>query len=338
MLGRPEINDERMIKCLRDEYGLAVENIASLSLGADADTSVYRVAVESGATYFLKLRRANFDEASVTVPSFLSAAGMKQIIPALMTKHRQLWADLNPFKATLYPFIEGRAGLEEKMSGQLWFEFGSALKRFHSIDIPIRITGSIPRDDFSSRWREIMKMHLEQVEGEVFHEPIKLEAANLLKSKKAEVLDVVRRAEQLAQMLQRQPPELILSHGDIHGWNLLIDRNDALYIVDWDGLLFAPKERDLMFIGGGHGDSGYTPSEEEAMFYQGYGETDINQTALAYYRYERIVLDLVDDCHQIFVSAEGEETQAAALEDLTNKFLPGVYIEIACRSDQAPKN
>ena len=338
MIAKPEINDEQIIDCLHDEYGLAVENISSLSLGADVDTSVYRVVAEGGPMYFLKLRRGNFDEASVTVPSFLSASGMKQVIPPRTTKAGELWADLNPFKATLYPYIEGRAGLEEKMSRQQWFEFGSALKRFHTAEIPVYITGSIQRDEFSSRWRDSVKTHLEQVEGQVFHEQIKLEAATLLKSKKAEVLEVANRAEELAHMLRAGPPEFILSHGDIHGWNLLIDQKGALYIVDWDGLLFAPKERDLMFIGGGHGDSGYAPQEEESMFYQGYGETNINQIALAYYRYERIILDIVDDCDLIFWSAEGEETQAAALEDLQNKFLPGVYIEIANRSDKVWTN
>ncbi len=31
----------------------------------------------------------------------------------------------------------------------------------------------------------------------------------------------------------------------------MIDKEEALYIVDWDTLIFAPKERELMFIGAG---------------------------------------------------------------------------------------
>ena len=110
---------------------------------------------------------------------------------------------------------------------------------------------------------------------------------------------------QLALEMQQQPLDFILCHGDIHGWNLLIDNNGALYMVDWDTLVFAPKERDLMFIGAGLGNSGYTPQEEETMFYQGYGKTDINQTALAYYPYERIIEDIAVFCEQIFLSEEG---------------------------------
>jgi len=180
-------------------------------------------------------------------------------------------------------------------------------------------------------------MHLERVEAQVFREPLQGEAVAFLRSKRAETLEVAKRAEQLARMVQDHRPEFVLCHSDIHGYNLLIDNQGALYIVDWDGLVFAPRERDLMFIGGGHGHSGYTPREEEAMFYQGYGETKINQIALVYYRYERIVKDIVADCDVIFLSEEGEEVQMGALEDLNNKFSPDSYIEIAYRSDRVLK-
>jgi spectinomycin phosphotransferase len=338
MLEKPEIKDERIINCLRVEFGLDVKNISYLSLGADVDTSVYHAITKHGTNYFVKVRRGNFSEASVTIPSFLSASGIKQVVPPLMTQKGQLWASLNPFKVILYPFVEGQAGLDIKMSKQQWFEFGTALRQFHTTDFPRQLTSSIQKDDFSSRWRETVNMHLERVAEEVSNEPIKVEASDLLRSKRSETLEVVNRAEQLARRLQADLPEFILSHGDIHGYNLLIDTQGALYIVDWDGLLFAPKERDLMFIGGGHGNSGYPPQEEEAMFYQGYGETNINQIAIAYYRYERIVLDIVDDCHIIFLSDEGEENQAGALEDLKNKFLPDSYIAIAYQSDKVSKN
>ena len=43
-----------------------------------------------------------------------------------------------------------------------------------------------------------------------------------------------------------------------------------LYLVGGDTLILAPKKPDLMFIGGGIWDSGYTP-DEESLFYKGYG-------------------------------------------------------------------
>ena len=52
----------------------------------------------------------------------------------------------------------------------------------------------------------------------------------------------------------------------LQGWNLMIDKESALYIVDWNTLIFAPKERDLMFVGDSIRDSGLTATEEESIF------------------------------------------------------------------------
>jgi spectinomycin phosphotransferase len=339
MLEKPELKDEQIINCLRNKYGLNVEKISFLPLGADVNSFAYRIAAKDGTNYFLKLRKGDFfNETSVVIPNFLSAIGIKQVIPPHKTQTGKLWANINPFKVVLYPFVEGCAGLDIKMSKQQWFEFGAALKRFHAAEKPAHVTSGIQKDNFFSRWRDTVKMYIDRAEKETFNDHVKIEAAEFLKSKKDETLGIVKCAEQLAQMLLEQHPEFILCHSDIHGYNLLIDNNGTLYIVDWDSLIFAPKERDLMFIGGGHGDSGYTPQEEETMFYQGYGRTNVNQIAIAYYRYERIITDIADDCDLIFFSSEGEENKAAALEDLKNKFSPNSYIEIAYQSDKVLKN
>jgi spectinomycin phosphotransferase len=149
-----------------------------------------------------------------------------------------------------------------------------------------------------------------------------------------ETLALVRRTERLAQILRVQPPDSILCHADIHGWNLLIDGGGVLYMVDWDTLIFAPKERDLMFIGGGPGDSGYTPEEEEAMFYQGYGPADVNQGAISYYRYVRILEDIAVYCEQLLLSDEGGEDRRQSLENLKSNYLPDGTIAKAYRADK----
>ena len=45
---------------------------------------------------------------------------------------------------------------------------------------------------------------------------------------------LVGRAEQLCNEIQKQSPEFVLCHSDIHGGNVLIDGNEIIYMVDWD--------------------------------------------------------------------------------------------------------
>jgi hypothetical protein len=113
-----------------------------------------------------------------------------------------------------------------------------------------------------------------------------------------------------------------------------IGANGAFYIVDWDNPILAPKERDLMFIGGAQGFTGHTSQEEETLFYRGYGQTPIDPIALAYYRYERIIEDIAVICEQIFLTNDGGKDREQFLKYLQSNFLPNNTIDIAYQSDR----
>ena len=64
-------------------------------------------------------------------------------------------------------------------------------------------------------------------------------------------------------------------------WNVLVDAGGQVTIVDWDNPIFARKERDLMFVGGGVGGAWNDPFESK-WFFTGYGPAAIDLTALAF--------------------------------------------------------
>jgi spectinomycin phosphotransferase len=331
MLEKPDIPDEKIIDCLRDEYGLKVVEVAFLPLGADRDTAVYRVLGDDATPYFVKLRRGAFDEITVIVPKLLHDQGIQHVIAPLPTRSQQLWASLGEFRLILSPFIDGRDGFEVGLSDRHWVDFGRALKSIHTAKAPPAITSRLQRETYSPKWREIVKRFQLQIEETTFADPAAAELAAFLKFKQDVVSQLVGRAERLAAILQTQSLPFMLCHADIHAWNILIETNGALYIVDWDTLILAPKERDLMFIGGGLMGHGHTPEEEEALFYQGYGCTQVDPIALAYYRCERIVQDIAAYCEQILLTDAGGADRAEGLRQLKSQFLPNEVVELAFR-------
>ena len=335
MLEKPDLNDAKIIACLADEFGLFVAQLDFLPLGADLNTAVFRATTPDNTKYFVKLRSGKFEPASVAVPAFLSRLGIKQVVPSLLTAAGQHWANVDKYKVILYPFVDGHNGFEIDITDAQRIEFGAAMRQFHTAPIPPEITKNIPSETFSAQWREKVKTFLMQVEAQSFIDPLAAELAEFLRVQKALTIELVNRAERYAAHLQQQQPEFILCHGDIHGWNLLIDAQGNLFMVDWDTLIFAPKERDLMFVGSGLAGNGHTLAEESALFYQGYGQTTINEIALAYYRYERIIEDIAIYCDQIFLSDDGGEDRKQAFAYLKSNYLPDNTIEIAMQSDQA---
>ena len=333
MLEKPEILDEKIIDCLKLEFGFHVARVEFLPLGNDMDSAVYRVVLEDGTAYFLKLRSGVFDQNSVTLPKFLSDQGITQIITPIQTKSGKLWANLEHFKLMLYPFVTGKDGYEIALSDVQWWEFGTALKQIHIAKMPTVILENIPQETYSAKWREIVKTFLERAELEVFEEPVAAKLAAFLKTKRQEILELIARTERLAQNLQARDLDLVVCHSDLHAGNLLIAEN-KFFIVDWDNPILAPKERDLMFVGGGQMSNWRSPFEEERLFYKGYGETRVDPVALSYYRFERIVQDIAAYCEQLFLSNDGAEDREQALQYLVSNFLPNRVLEIAQKADQ----
>ena len=327
MLEKPDIPDELITSCSEEEYRLRVTQLTFLPLGADQSTAVYRVVPDDGTAYFLKLRKG-FDEISVTIPLFLKTQGIQAIIVPFETKSKQLWADLGDFKLILYPFIEGKDGFDMELSDHHRQSLGLALKGIHTAQVPPELKRLIPKETFSPQWRESVRSLQSQVENKTFDDPTAAKLAEFMKSKQTEISHLVERAEGLASELQSKPLELVLCHTDIHGGNILISDKDELYIVDWDNPILAPKERDLMFIGGGI-DEIWKSKREEAVFYQGYGKTEINLTALAYYRYERIIQDLAVIGEQLLLTDEGGADRERSYGWFTSNFEPRNTIEIA---------
>ncbi len=334
MLEKPDLQDEKIIVCLRDAYGLFVAQVAFLPLGADVNTAVYRIVAEHGTPYFVKLRQGVFDETAVLLPKFLSDQGIRQVIAPIATMTGSLWASLEAFKLILYPFVEGRDGYNIELSDDQWNEFGATIRNIHTVVLPPALLARLAQETYSPQGRETVKMFLERVEYEPFDDPVAVKLASFLKDKRNVILDLVERTEQRAQALQAKPAEFVLCHSDIHAGNILVDSQPAFYIVDWDNPILAPKERDLMFIGGALGFVGHTPQEEEALFYRGYGQTQIDPIALAYYRYERIIQDIAAFCEQLLSTNTGGEDREQAFLYLESNFLPKGTIEIAYQSDK----
>ncbi len=154
-----------------------------------------------------------------------------------------------------------------------------------------------------------------------------------MKQHAASIHRLVERAGQLAQKLQKESPEFVLCHSDIHGGNLMMDVNDAIYIVDWDGPIMAPKERDLMFIGGGVANVWNQPHEED-LFYKGYGKTEVNREILAYYRHERIVQDIAEYGNQLLLTTAGGQDRLQSYKHFVAQFEPRGVVEIAFKTDE----
>jgi spectinomycin phosphotransferase len=166
----------------------------------------------------------------------------------------------------------------------------------------------------------------EQVNTRNYDDPYQKELASFWKENNETIQALIARTEMMGKRLQQMDLEFVLCHADIHTANILLTQEQKLFIVDWDDTLLAPKERDLMFVPGE--DTNYT--REEQKFFDGYGNVEIHQLALAYYRYEWCVQEIGDFGERVFLAKDtGESTKQDSIEGFIKLFSPGDVIETA---------
>jgi spectinomycin phosphotransferase len=263
----------------------------------------------------------------------LHNAGIQQIIRPVKTTHSQPTQLIDDFTLIVYPFIAGQNGFSRALTDEQWLTLGKTLKQVHEINVPSSIQHLVRREVYSPKWREIVRSFSTSIEAEPIDDEIALKLRAFMKANMSAIHRLVDRAEQLAQVLQHQSPQFVLCHSDIHAGNVLIDGNNTIYIVDWDDPIMAPKERDLMFIGGGVANV-WNESHEETLFYAGYGKAEINKTILAYYRHERIVEDIALYGQDLLLTMAGSEDRLEMYKHFIAMFEPKGVVDLAFKTDE----
>jgi len=328
MIEKPDISDEKIISALQANYSLPVIGIEFLPLGLDSSAWAYRVKTEKD-TCFLKLRKEIPNPAGILIPRFLKEQGIEQVMAPLSAKDGEPWASTDDFFLILYPFITGERVMDVGMPDTHWIEFGSVLKRLHTMEPTPELLSQIKRETFIPKQLEFCKELHMQVRTCEYDDPFQKELAEFWLENYETIATILQRTEALATRMQATDLKFVLCHADIHTGNVLLTEDYKIFIVDWDESLLAPKERDLLFVIGKYfGDT--SEGRAERSFFEGYGETEVDLLALAYYRYDWCVEDIGSFAERIFTSEiVGEETKTNSIWWFKNLFTRGSSVETA---------
>jgi spectinomycin phosphotransferase len=334
MRQKPDLSEDAITACLRTQFGLDVVSVRFLPIGYDLNAFVYEAITAEGVSYFVKIRARAIHLPSLLVPRLLIEQGIPHILAPLLTKTQALWGSLGTYSVVVYPFIRGENAQITGLSDSQWREFGATLKAIHSGGFASRLRGQVPAETFSSPSARLVRRLSVQIQDVRFESAAATRLAAFWKDNRPLIQHLLGRAEALGKQLQSRPFEHVLCHADIHAANIMVSAAGPIYLVDWDGPLLAPRERDLLFIVGSRIARPVQP-EEEALFFQGYGAVEIDLTALAYYRYERAIEDIGETGRSVFWDADlSEEVKAREAELFMSQFQPGEIVESAREADR----
>ena len=302
MREQPSIPEERLRACLQDQYDLIPATLEFLPVGHDYNAGVYRVVSKQGTPYLLKVTSRPLYEPRCLVPRYLNDQGIASVVAPLPTTSGALWTMLSEWTVIAYPFIDGDTSWTG-MTNEQWKEAGTIFKQIHQIMLPPVAFEFLLKETFDpteyARWvRTFETQHLHsRHDGSDSWRALRASWA----AHQSTIHTTVTSLEKLAEVLKARPFPYVICHADLHPANLLRDRDGRVFVIDWDEVMLAPKERDFIFV----------RKPQAAAFWEGYGQTEIDWVALTYYLWERIVQDLIACTQDVcFRDDLGEETRA----------------------------
>ncbi len=293
------VGETLMRKWLLADFGLEVVELTPVGDGADVAAQVWRATTATN-TYAVKWSGAGTNTGH-QVAAFLADSGLPGVPELIRTSEGGLWSVHAKKRLTITPWIDGRRAAEAGLTDEQWSEYGVLLRRVHDAELPPRLRDALPKhshiDARMPALAEAVRTRLETPDGEV----------------EEELAAVWKQYEHVIEdLLTNRPPApdgpRVVCHGDPHLGNVLV--NDGLHLIDWDDVIYAPREQDLMFMLGGMGDVGPATSAQQDAFLAGYGPHTLDQDAVHYYRHVRAYEDVVSWSHQAITGPD----EADALE------------------------
>ena len=325
MLKKP-IHEKEIIELLKIHYGIDIQVVQCISGGADSNAFVYKADAKSNA-YFVKFKYGDHDEINLSIIRLLHDSGIKEIIFPIQTLKGNLFQQLDHFRIIVYPFVDAPNGFTQNLTEKQWQQLGKALRKIHETSVPTSIQQKLRKEIYSTKWREIVKSFYKKIETEPLDDKITADFKSFFKQNIDVIHRLVDSAEELSKKI-RPADNYVLCHSDIHAGNVLIGSDESIYIIDWDEPMMAPKERDLMFIGGGVGNVWNKP-QEILHFYEGYGNTNIDKTILSYFRHERIVEDIALYGQDLLSHDQNDQSRLEMFKHFTAMFDLNGVVEIA---------
>lgn len=329
-----DLSDDTLATGLGSHYGLTVTAVTFLPLGQDSSAWVYRVQTAADAAYFLKVRKSVTNIPGLFVPRFLQDHGVAPVVAPLPTATGAMWAEVAGYALILYPFIAETTGMTHGMSEQQWRTYGAILRQIHTAALAPDVAQFMKRETYVPEGTADVGAVATHLHRQTSADPVAQAFSVIWQERSAVIRALVARAEELGQHLAQRALPCVLCHGDIHTNNVLLDASGAVWIVDWDDTVVAPKERDLMFAVGGGIKRAFVGPREEELFLQGYGTTALDPLALAYYRYAWAVGDIgAYGAQAVLRSDLGLVSRQAAVDRFLSLFEPGSIVALALASD-----
>lgn len=316
----PALEERDLSRVLRDRFGLEVRALTFLPLGEDGWT--YRVDAQDGRAWFAKINQAP-PAVSLEVTRYLCIEQGLDWIPApLPTAGGKLYVEAGGLFVSVQPFVEGEILMSRPITPAEAGRIGGMLAELHGCAqrLPGNLRSTLPVESFA-RHQEMATKVVEAARSGELRGKTQRELASFIRARQVVIERVLADAQTLGRGARERAPLNVLCHADIHAANIIATPDGKMWVIDWDGIMLAPPERDLFF---------WCDTPEWLLVAAGYGlKEDFDRELVRYYQVEWVVQEIADYGENVFFSTLSPEQKRDSLAEFITLFEPGNVVDAA---------
>jgi spectinomycin phosphotransferase len=297
---KPKIRQNKMvetlIKTLQQKY-LIKTNTISKQKGGWASLA-YKIEDENEHFYFLKVYEKSRKSTSyltehidlyLPIVDWLDNQTLLKgkIIRLIKTQSDDFRCEDENYIYVLFDYIKGETVGEKNLTKEQITQLAEIVSQLHHLKkTPFDLSQISETFDLSfiSKLNNWIDKNLDQ---------LKTEIKTVLQPNLSIIKNQINEWYNLSNALKEKDLKYCLCHTDIHHWNLITDKQ-KLYLLDWEGIKFAPPEADIFSI--------YQQPYFDLFikrYYELNPDYQINETVLQYYLTSRKLQDIFEFIEQL---------------------------------------
>ena len=177
------------------------------------------------------------------------------VVAPLGTSNGALGIPWHNFRVSLFPFIEGESRwdlwkVEKDFTDAALRQTAVLLATIHHCTDEVEVR-SLPAVQYDLPLRNELYGVLEAADRRIpSQNPYQKQLLAALATHRSLILETMDRYDELGRSAVASQTPFVVTHGDPTPGNLILNTQNQLYLIDWDGVSLGPPERDLVAFTG----------------------------------------------------------------------------------------
>lgn len=219
------------------------------------DSYGYIAMSETGEKYFVKASTSVLDTHLKVASLLRHRCNISGVVAPLETRDGALSIPWQDFRVSFFPFIEGKSRWDLWKVGKDFTDTelsqtGALLATIHGCSDSIA-SNTLTVAKYDLPLRHELHTVLEVAERKVASQnQYQKQLLETLATHRSSILETMDRYDELGRSAAAAQTSFVITHGDPTPGNLILDAENRLHLIDWDGVRLGPPEKDLVSFTG----------------------------------------------------------------------------------------